>query len=910
MITEAQLERCRLHVRKWFAGHMPRTLLFHDLEHTLSVTRTAKALGSELKLSAADLAVLEVAALFHDTGYAHAHRGHERQGVKLALQFLERSGVGKRDRERVSGLILSTRFGSTPRSLLQRVLRDADSAKAGQVDFIEKSELLKKELELVLRRKISDRAWLAENTSYLTQHRFHTKVAQARFGRQKALNLRVLQERARTPKGAHAWPHAVEERFFDRDLSWLSFNDRVLQEATDRSVPLLERLKFLAIYSSNLDEFYRVRVASLRSLANLKRADRAALEVTPEKKVERINRKALAQQERFGILYREELLPALARKGIHFRTAEQLSARQAAFVRGHFKLRVAPLLNSATVRTGNAPFIEDRKLYFVCRLKPSGSTKARIVVVNIPSDEVGRFIVLPGSGARTELMYLDDAMRMCLGDLFTGHKLLDCHAIKLSRDAELYIDEEYVGNVKDKVRKSLRKRSTGVPSRFLYDRDMPKPTLDALRDLLGLSKQDVVAGGRYHNFSDLMKLPLKGHAELRDRRLKPIPHNATGDGTSTFGALQRGDVLWHFPYHDFGNVVRWLQQAAQDRRVRHISITLYRVADGSEICAALLEALRRGKKVTVFVEVQARFDERSNLYWGETLEQAGAHVLYSYENLKVHCKLCLIERSEGGRTMRYAYLGTGNFNERTSQVYTDMALLTARPAITREVADVFQHLADRRYRPRLAHLLMAPLTLRGRLEAAIDKEIENARLGHDASILLKLNSLEDRAMIRKLYDASNAGVRVRLIIRGICCLVPQLEGLSSNIEAISIVDRFLEHTRVYIFHNGGKPLTWLSSADWMERNLDRRIEVAFPLQDASLQRVVADLMEIQWNDGVKARVIDVRQTNPYRKPSRGRGASRSQLATYTYLRKAFPGARHGRSTAVRDRKRGEGRPTL
>jgi len=350
-----------------------------------------------------------------------------------------------------------------------------------------------------------------------------------------------------------------------------------------------------------------------------------------------------------------------------------------------------------------------------------------------------------------------------------------------------------------------------------------------------------------------------------------------------FNAARSRDLLWHFPYHDFGNVVRWLQHAARDRSVRHIAITLYRVAEGSEVCTALLDALRLGKRVTVFVEVQARFDERSNLYWGEALEKAGARVLYSYENLKVHCKLCLIERIEGGRVVRHAYLGTGNFNERTSRIYTDMALITSKPAITREVAEVFAHLADRRHRPALTHLLMAPVNLRGSLELLIDKEIENARTGKPSGILLKLNSLEDRALIRKLYDASNAGVRVRLIIRGICCLVPGVDDLSGRIEAISIVDRFLEHTRVYAFANGGKWSVHLSSADWMGRNLDRRIEVAFPIMDQTLRRRILDLMEIQWADQVKARVIDIRQTNPYRDKDRNKVRTRAQSATHRYL---------------------------
>lgn len=887
MINEDLLERARLHVRRWFARRMPRHMHFHDLEHTLTVARTARAIGQGMKLKAADLALVELAAIFHDAGYALAHTGHEERSAELATAFLVRAKASAAVIARVSGLILATRMKSTPRTVPQKVLRDADSAKAGQVDFIEKSELLRKELEAVLRKRISAQAWLAENLAYLEKHRFYTAYARQRYAKQKAINLAALRQRSAVPKRERAPIPKAPERFFDRDLSWLSFNDRVLQEAKDETVPLLERIKFLAIYSSNLDEFYRVRVASLRSLTKLKKVDRTALDVTPEKRVERINRKALAQQMQFGKLYRERLLPALARNGLRILNETQLSDAQRAFVQTFFTKRVAPVIHTATVRAGNAPFIEDRKLYFACRVRPKGKTKVkeRLVLVNIPSDEVGRFLTLPATRGRTDVIYLDDVMRLCLGGLFTGYKMTECHAIKLSRDAELYLDEEYVGNVKDKVRKSLRKRSTGVPSRFLYDAAMPPATLRSLRNLLGLSKPDLIAGGRYHHFSDLMKLPATGHKNLLEPAWRTIPHPATKDGRNTFNALKKGDVLWHFPYHDFGNVVRWLQQAARDRAVQHIAMTLYRVADGSEVCGALIDALKRGKKVTVFVEVQARFDERANLFWGEALEKAGATVLYSYENLKVHCKLCMIERREGSRTVRYAYLGTGNFNERTSRIYADMALLTARPAITREVAQVFAHLVDRTQRPVLSQLLMAPLTLRGRLEAFIDKEIEHAQLGHRAEILLKLNSLEDRALIRKLYDASNAGVRIRLIIRGICCLVPGVEGLSRNIEVISIVDRYLEHTRVYAFHNGGKPNVMLSSADWMGRNLDRRIEVAFPITEASLQREVMDLMEVQWNDTMKARRIDALQTNPYMSTQRER-STRAQAVTHSYLKKA------------------------
>jgi polyphosphate kinase len=882
MIDEDLLEKARHHVRRWFVRRMPARMAFHDLEHTLSVTRAAVGIAEGMNLPARDIALLELAALFHDTGYALAYAGHEESSAQLAEVFLKKQGVPQRDIARVQALILATRMGVKPRSVLQQVLRDADSSKAGQVDFLEKSERLRRELESVRAIKLDDRTWNAENLSYLNAHRFYTRYAQTRYGAQKQINLAALNARKELPV-SKLRTQRVKERFMDRDMSWLAFNERVLQEAADPRVPLLERLKFLAIYSNNLDEFYRVRVASLRSLVKLNKADRAALEVPPEKLVARLNRKALKQQQQFGALYRGTLLPALAKKGIRLLRDTELKPAQRKAVRAFFTERIAPLLNTAAVRVGNAPFIEDRKLYFVCRLRHSGRGKSRLVLLNIPTEEVGRFLRLPSKPGTTEIIFMDDVIRACLTDVFAGHKVLGCHAIKLSRDAELYLDEEFGGNVKEKVRKSLRKRRTGVPSRFLYDNTMPQTTLRALRTLLVLGKQDVVAGGRYHNFSDLMKLPVEGYPQLRDVPWPAIDHPDFAKGGNAFRTIASGDRLLHFPYHDFGALVRWLDQAAIDPAVQHIAITLYRVANGSAVCNTLLKALEHGKRVTVFVEVQARFDESSNLYWGERLEKAGAQVLYSYERLKVHCKLCLVERVERGRTKRYAYLGTGNFNESTSRLYVDSALLTARESITSEVEGVFAHLRDRQHRPGQEHLMVAPLTLRTRLEQLIDKEIELALSGRPAEILLKLNSIEDRAMIRKLYDASNAGVTIRLIVRGICCLVPGVKGMSENITVISIVDRYLEHTRAYVFGNNGKTLVYLSSADWMGRNLDRRVEVAFPVLQAALKQEVLDLLEIQWSDRVKARLIDARQTNPYVLPVIGEPSVHAQAAAYAYL---------------------------
>lgn len=881
MINERLLEKARLHVKRWFAARMPRHMVFHDLEHTLSVTRAAMGIGRSMGLTSRQLHLLELAALFHDSGYALAYAGHEEKSAELAGNFLMKQGVPERDIRQVKELIMATRIGSAPRGVLQQIIRDADSSKAGQVDFEQKSERLRTELGSVHGKKSTVPQWLQENLTYLESHRFHTPQAEERYGAQKRINLEALHSRARM--AAKKKPRIrTKELFYDRDLSWLSFNERVLQEAKDTSNPLLERIKFMAIYSSNLDEFYRVRVASLRSLAKLRKTYRTALEVPPGKLVDQLNRKALRQQQEFGALYRSVLLPALARAGIRLLREDDLNKQQRAHLSTYFRERIAPLLSTAAIRAGNAPFIEDRKLYFACRLRTKG--RIRLVLLNIPSDELGRFVTLPAAKGKQDMLFLDDVIRLCIKELFTGHTVLGCYAVKLTRDADLHLDEEFAMSVKDKVQKSLRKRRTGVPSRFLYDSAMPKGLLRALRTLLGLTKQDTVAGGRYHNFSDLFALPVEGHAELRDKPW-PAAHHPALQASDPFKSIASRDILLHFPYHDFGQFVELLQYAAKDRGVEQISITLYRVASGSQVCEALMQALRNGKRVTVFVEVQARFDEGSNLFWGAALEKAGARVLYSYEGLKVHCKLCLIERRERGTLKRFAYLGTGNFNERTSRLYSDLGLLTANTGITSDVAGVFAHLQDRRLRPRMEHLLVAPMDLRTRLEALVDKEIEHAQRGLSAGITLKTNSLEDHALISKLYDASNAGVQVRLIVRGICCLVPGVRNMSANIEAISIIDRYLEHARCFVFENKGTPLVYLASADWMGRNLDRRVEVAFPVLDPQLQRQVRHLLDLQWQDTAKARTIDRDQKNMHRKAARGATILRSQEATYRFIKR-------------------------
>jgi polyphosphate kinase len=885
MATPALLEKARLHIRRFFSKRIPPHFHYHDLDHTLAVAAAAVAIGRASGLRGQSLAEVELAALFHDTGYAVDPADHETESAKLATAWLRANGVDERAVQRIDALIMATALGHRPQGITQCVLRDADGAKAGQADFLEGSVRLRAEREALTGKAIPALAWREENLHYLRRHRFYTAYARKRFGGQKAINLRLLRD---LPAAAGS-PMAVP--FVDRDTSWLAFNARVLQEAQNPDVPLLERLKFVAIHSSNLDEYYRVRVAQLRSLRKLGKWNRLALGVPPNKHIARINREALRQQAELGAVYRNELLPALRAEGIRIRNERQLTAGQKAFVQEFFRTKLAPLLRKAALRGPNAPFIEDRKLYLVVRLVRKGDGKKRIMVVNVPSGELGRFLVLPSPRGGTDLLYLDDAIRLCLPLLFKGWSAKACHAIKLSRDADLYLEEEYAEDVAEKVRRSLRKRITGTPARFLYDGAMPRTLLEDVRRSLQVKKGDLLEGGRYHNLNDLLDLPVGAHPALHDPPMPPLPHPALA-GRDPFRALRAGDVLLHFPYHDFAAVTDLLVRAAHDPAVERIAVTLYRVAPGSRVCEALALAARNGKRVEVLMEVLARFDEGNNLHWSALLKAAGAHVVHGLPGIKVHAKLLLVERRERQELRQYAFLGTGNFNERTARTYADMALLTAKKAITTEVAAILRTLMHGELPGPSRNIGTAPHHLRTVLEQAIDREIEQAYLGRPAAILLKLNSLEDKPLIRKLYDADRAGVQVRLIVRGLCCLMTEVPGLSAGIQAVSIVDRFLEHARAYVFHNGGKPLVYLASADWMERNMDRRVETAFPVLDPSLRKEVMDFLELQWADNVKARILDREQRNRFRKARPGELILRSQQEWYLRLKRAGQESRH------------------
>jgi polyphosphate kinase len=636
----------------------------------------------------------------------------------------------------------------------------------------------------------------------------------------------------------------------------------VLQEAQDKKVPLLERLRFLAIYSSNLDEFFRVKVAAIRSLneddSNTK------LDFDPSQLLRDILRIVNIQQNEFGQTYRNVILPELNKEGIYLLRDVDIKEKYLGTATLLFKEKVLPLLKISKIRFyGKATFLENRKIYLLFPTKklPEKDT----LVVEIPSTETGRFVKLGESEGKVDIAFIDDIIRVCFPEEHQVNYLTgEAYSVKLSRDAELNIEDEFSGSLVKKIKRSLKKRADGTPARLLYDEKCPKSLVNIIRNVWELSPNDMVPGARYHNFSDFFDFPkLVNRPDLLYPELPKIPVRWLEGTNSYFKILNNRDVLLHYPYHSYDYFINFLNQAADSESISDIKITLYRVAKESRVCQALIRAAKKGKKVTAFFEVKARFDEASNLFWSEELKKAGCIVLYSFPGLKVHAKLCLITRRKGNQTKRYAYLSTGNFNENTAQVYTDFGLLTSDKKLTTEASQVFEMLEDMRKRFDFHHLLVAPDKMRNRIYELIDKEIINHLSGKPAGIVLKMNGIDDIDMIEKLYYASGFGVPVRIVNRGICRLIPGYPGVSESIHITSIVDRFLEHHRLYWFKNGGDDLYYLSSADFMNRNLSRRIEVGFPILSEELKVRLNDIITMYLNDNTKARVIDSNHLNEY-----------------------------------------------
>lgn len=669
-----------------------------------------------------------------------------------------------------------------------------------------------------------------------------------------------------------------------RDLNWLSFNERVLQEAEDKVNPLYERIRFLAIFSSNLDEYFRVRVSQLRQIKRVEKSIRKKLALKPTRITKQIIEKVKKQQDRFGKIYHGQILPELAENGINLIDHQQFSKEQKKYVADLFQEKIEPFLTPRIIDLNkeNELFLENSVLYFILSFKEENE----LGVVNLPVHSCGRFISLESQGDASFLTYLDEILRGEIAHVFPGKEITGIFEVKLSRDAELYIEDKYTGVLAEKIYKSLAQRMDGQPTRLLYDAEMPYEVQKKIRKLLDLGKIDMMPGGRYHNFRDFFSFPdPTNNPSLKFKPMAPIKHRVLEESRDYFKTITEKDQSLHFPYMSFKYVENFLEKAVSDKNVTDIKISLYRVADESKLTSCLLQALENGKNVTVFVEAKARFDEENNIIWGRKFEEKGAKVIYSYPRIKVHSKIMLVTRRENDSLTNYAYIGTGNFNSETSKIYCDHAIFTANESITKELSRLFKVLEGDLIIPREKNLLISPFSTRQRFSKLIYKEMDNAREGKKAKITAKMNSLEDPEMIELLYKASQAGVEIRLLVRGFTCLIPGVKGLSENIYMTSIVDRFLEHGRIYVFENDGDQLFFFGSADWMTRNLDRRIEVIAPILDEDIAKEFKEILDIQLRDNVKARLQDEEESNTYVKAKEGEKPIRSQNEIYNYLKK-------------------------
>lgn len=676
------------------------------------------------------------------------------------------------------------------------------------------------------------------------------------------------------------------KRYVNRDLSWLRFNARVLQEAADPTVPLIERIRFLGIFSSNLDEFFRVRYASVKRMNNIKgKQVKAQLGGwSPKKLLKAMTDEVIAQQSEASRIY-DELIQELEKEDVVIINEQNLTHTQQRFVRKYYVEKVSPsvfilLLNNRQ----EFPELRDKSIYLAIKLiRNTDPDNPVYSLIEVPTELIGRFVLLPKYG-KHYIMYLDDLIRFNLKYAFFIYPFdrIEAHTIKITRDAELDLDNDVSKSFLEKIEKGLKARKIGDPVRFVYDRELPVDYLRFFKDNMELDSYDsLIAGGRYHNKKDLMRFPNVGRKDLEYPSIDPVYHPDLDLERSILNVVKEKDVLIFLPYHTFSYVIRFLREAAIDPLVETIQITLYRLADQSRVISALINAAKNGKKVTVVIELQARFDEEANIHWTEKLRAEGVDVISGVPGLKVHSKVTLVQRREGKKLKDYAIIGTGNYHEGTARIYTDYHLMTSDRRITKEVRQIFEFVRANYLVFNYEHLIVSPHYTRSRYLELIDCEIENARAGKPASMFLKMNSLSDYDMVEKLYEANNAGVKIRLVIRGICCLIPGVPGMSENIEAISVIDRFLEHSRVYWFENAGSPRCFIASADMMTRNLDYRLEVSVPIYSASVMREIRDHLEIIWKDNVKSRVHNEMQDNTYRKIPGPR--IRSQMAMVDYV---------------------------
>ncbi len=686
--------------------------------------------------------------------------------------------------------------------------------------------------------------------------------------------------------------------YINRELSWLQFNARVLQEAADENVPLLERLRFVGIFSNNLDEFFKVRYATIKRIDQAgKRGKRELGGWKASELLEQITKNVIKQQsESLKII--DTIKERLEDHDIFVIKEDEVTPDQDSYIRNYFVSKVSPALMTFMLNDLDAfPHLKDSAAYLAVKLllkkeKPSSDTVSAILesktpekvyaLIEIPRN-IDRFVVLPRKEGKDFVILLDDLIRYCMEIIFNifDYKSVTAHMIKITRDSQLDIDSDLSKSFIEKISSSVQSRRDGEPVRFVYDKEIDKDTLQFLMDKMGIDNTDsIIPGGRYHNRRDYMNFPMLKDGILTNKPLKPLAIHGLSLHKSLLETIAQKDFLQYTPYHTFSYTVKFLRESALDPKVKTIKITIYRLASISHIASSLINAVKNGKKVTVSIELQARFDEKANIRYAERMQREGVQLIFGVPGLKVHCKACVIEREEAGRLKRYGFISTGNFNESTAKVYTDYTLFTANESLLKEVNKVFKFFEINYKVSRYKHLLVSPHYTRLSLIRLVDKEIQNSKNGLPAEIRLKLNSLTDREMIDKLYEASTAGVKIQLIIRGICCLVPGVPGMSENIEAKSIVDKFLEHPRLYIFHNNGDAKVYISSADWMTRNLDRRVEISCPIYDKDIKQELIDTYNICWADNVKARKLSEKQDNVYIRNDAPK--VRSQVKTYEY----------------------------
>lgn len=673
--------------------------------------------------------------------------------------------------------------------------------------------------------------------------------------------------------------------YVNRELSWLQFNARVLQEANDENIPLIERLRFLGIFSNNLDEFFKVRYATVKRIDEAGKTGKSELGgINASELLEKITQVVIKQQS-YSLDILSNIQKKLKKENIYIIKEDEISKQQHAFIKNYFFHQVSPALVVLILNDDiQLPTLKDNAAYLAVKMILSNNKK-QFALIEIPKT-IDRFVVLPKEDDKDYIIILDDLLRYCLKDIFNifDYQSISTHMIKITRDAELDFDSDLSKSFIKKISDSVKHRQIGEPVRFVYDKNIDQDTLQYLMDKMGIdSKDSVIPGGRYHNRRDYMDFPSLGRTDLLYEKITPLAIKGLSLQDSIFKSISKKDYLLYTPYHTFSYIVKFLREAALDPKVKSIKITIYRLAQISHVASSLINAAKNGKNVTVSIELQARFDEQANIEYAEQMELDGVKLSFGVRGLKVHSKMCIIEREEQDKIKRYGFISTGNFNESTAKIYTDFTLFTADQKILKDINKTFDFFETNYQILRYKHIITSPHYTKSKLFALIDREIEIAKLGKPASIKIKLNSISSYVMVDKLYEASRAGVKIQMIIRGLCCLVPGIPGMSENIEVISIVGKFLEHTRLLIFGNNNNPKIYISSADWMTRNIDNRVEVTCPIYDEDIKNELMDIFDICWSDNVKARIINEKQDNTYKRNDLPK--VRSQFATYDYYLK-------------------------